>query len=308
MSDHKTDDFRCPCCGEGISTVMALPDFGMVHWILNPSLAINELVLGQCVAARVYLCESCPGPKQERAYVRCQSCGRYHSGMIWSGRLAFKNWIGHVCPDCGGSIPRLRNVFSALILAATAPLWGLPYLACRDRWRAWQQERTRAWRDQRAAEEPPPVNWIRSGLKVGLTAWLIAAVAILVGAGVSLRALAIIPILLPVMLGLGWVWGRYMSWSLNRREVTIVKQPEPIRPRVSAPGRCPYCRTAADEDEAVACTRCMARHHEACWDEHKQCASCENPTRFAGVEETAGRPPRRRREKIAERSKVTPKV
>lgn len=64
------------------------------------------------------------------------------------------------------------------------------------------------------------------------------------------------------------------------------------------PQRCPYCHTDVAIEEAVACTRCMARHHDECWDSHKECASCGERTRFVGVEETEGRPkkkaPRRR--------------
>lgn len=53
--------------------------------------------------------------------------------------------------------------------------------------------------------------------------------------------------------------------------------------------RCPYCHEDASGADLVACTACMAKHHEACWDEHTQCSACGNPERFAGIEHTGGR-------------------
>jgi large subunit ribosomal protein L7/L12 len=57
----------------------------------------------------------------------------------------------------------------------------------------------------------------------------------------------------------------------------------------AGPSRCPYCHEDARDGAIVACAGCVARHHEACWDEHSQCASCGNPERFAGIEHTGGR-------------------
>mgnify|MGYP004237515749 CR=1 FL=1 len=39
--------------------------------------------------------------------------------------------------------------------------------------------------------------------------------------------------------------------------------------------RCPYCHTAAAPTrDAVACQRCLARHHGECWDESGRCSAC----------------------------------
>ncbi|MCA8921019.1 MAG: hypothetical protein KDD82_04375 [Planctomycetes bacterium] len=53
--------------------------------------------------------------------------------------------------------------------------------------------------------------------------------------------------------------------------------------------RCPYCHTDVDEADVVACASCLARHHEGCWDEHRECSSCGAVERFTQVERTAGR-------------------
>lgn len=73
-----------------------------------------------------------------------------------------------------------------------------------------------------------------------------------------------------------------------------------VAPQVRAAGggvRCPYCHTDTEPAQAVACTHCFARHHEACWDEHTECAACGNRTRFTAVEETEGRTRAREQEK-----------
>jgi hypothetical protein len=42
------------------------------------------------------------------------------------------------------------------------------------------------------------------------------------------------------------------------------------------PTRCPFCHegVAVESEAWVACEKCLARHHRACWDEGKRCASC----------------------------------
>lgn len=79
----------------------------------------------------------------------------------------------------------------------------------------------------------------------------------------------------------------------KRAAVSAPTAPPHPSPRVVARAgdRCPYCHDAVKDLEGVACARCMARHHEACWDEYHQCAACGAVERFRGVERTEGRPP-----------------
>ena len=56
---------------------------------------------------------------------------------------------------------------------------------------------------------------------------------------------------------------------------------------------CPYCHDAVQED-GVACTSCLGRHHDDCWDTHGRCASCGHPERYAQVERTHEAPRRPR--------------
>lgn len=58
---------------------------------------------------------------------------------------------------------------------------------------------------------------------------------------------------------------------------------------VAGLGTCPYCHDQVEKAEGVACTDCLARHHEECWDEHKECATCGGISRYGSVERSEGR-------------------
>ncbi len=53
-----------------------------------------------------------------------------------------------------------------------------------------------------------------------------------------------------------------------------VQQRGPVQRRLQ---RCPFCHESVEperSDEWVACSRCLARHHEPCWGEGGACAAC----------------------------------
>ncbi len=55
-----------------------------------------------------------------------------------------------------------------------------------------------------------------------------------------------------------------------------------------SPTRCPYCHDdCAPEDENVVCNECLARHHQAWWDETGKCGSCGHSTGLAARKATA---------------------
>jgi len=124
----------CPKCGNSNFKIWRLPNVGLIHWVLNPGLAVNELMLGQRVPKETPECKSCELTIGERSYVVCPHCHEMHPSRVWAGKNGFRNWLGLVCPSCLRRIPCLWNVFSLLILAVTSPLWYLPYrLYFRDR-------------------------------------------------------------------------------------------------------------------------------------------------------------------------------
>ena len=132
--------FKCPKCNGTDASIMAFPDPLIIHWLVNPGLVINELVLGQCVPRQTF-CNSCPPPKMANAYLGCLRCGTYHSGSLWSNRRAFGQWLGYACPNCGAQIPRLWNLWSLAIIGLLAPLWWWPVRRYRGVWLEWQRQR-----------------------------------------------------------------------------------------------------------------------------------------------------------------------
>lgn len=153
--------FVCPRCDGVDHKVWALPNFMYIHWILNPGLMVNELVLGQRIPARLYWCNGCPISTHKPQFVYCAECDHFHDAAIWSGAHAFGHWLGCVCPDCGKRIPTLRNVTAFLVLIVltplTWPLWwcfGKRFLA----WEQWRALKARAALEAQEYWEPEAGN------------------------------------------------------------------------------------------------------------------------------------------------------
>lgn len=103
--------------------VWKLPHPVLLHWVLNPGLAINELLLGQRIPAVTLIDRTASGPLLERTRVPCRACGGLHDGRLWGGKNAFGHHFGLICPDCGARIATLYNVLTLLALALTFPFW-----------------------------------------------------------------------------------------------------------------------------------------------------------------------------------------
>lgn len=63
----------------------------------------------------------------------------------------------------------------------------------------------------------------------------------------------------------------------------------------ASPVRCPFCHDAVDAAKLdwVVCRSCLARHHEGCWGESGQCASCGHDTALGGGDLRVATPPAR---------------
>ncbi len=143
------DIFECPRCGGQDYSVWVLPHPLLLHWILNPGIAFNELVLGQRIPDVLYICRCCHLPLQDRQYVYCPNCRDYYDAMIWSRACSFGNWLGLVCPDCGEPIPSLWNLTSLLLLTVTFPVWWIPLQRFRRHYLDWAKRRADASRRKR---------------------------------------------------------------------------------------------------------------------------------------------------------------
>lgn len=136
-------EIHCPKCGSTNLTTWSIKHPIILHWVLNPGLAINELVLGQRIPSVTYVCRDCPGTLEQRYFVACASCKGCFPATLWQGKAILGNWLGVVCPGCGSNYPSLWNITSLLILAVTFPIWYFPVKMYRSRIHDWQYKRIR---------------------------------------------------------------------------------------------------------------------------------------------------------------------
>jgi hypothetical protein len=141
--------------------------FTFFHWIVNPGLAFNELVLGQRIPKRMLIDKTSNKPLMERTYVPCPHCETLHDGRTWSSKsgTTFKNWFGYYCPQCGNIIPCLHNGLAYLILAITYPLWGWFKDDLKEQWKANQPARYEDVDTEYPQYED--ASWIKMGLIFG---------------------------------------------------------------------------------------------------------------------------------------------
>ncbi len=96
-------------------SIWKLPNLLLVHWIINPAVAVNELILGQRLPKITLIDKTSDAPLLERQYIPCSECNTLHDARLWSKGNAFGHWFGYVCPSCGEKIPCLWNITSLLV-------------------------------------------------------------------------------------------------------------------------------------------------------------------------------------------------
>ncbi|MDX5406925.1 MAG: hypothetical protein LPK11_07790 [Chromatiaceae bacterium] len=146
--------------------VMKLPHPVLLHWVLNPGLAFNELILGQRVPKMTLIDKTSDAPLIERQYIPCPHCGSIHSDKLWSKPAAFKNWFGLFCPTCEKAIPCLWNLTSLVVLFITFPIWGWFRRSLESKWLSVKREQHFKCEDV----EPKTVkanDWLKMGLVYG---------------------------------------------------------------------------------------------------------------------------------------------
>jgi hypothetical protein len=142
----------------------------MLHWILNPGLAINELLLGQRVPKVSLIEKNNNKSLAEKSFVPCPHCHTIHAGLKWTpqNKTAFGNWFGLYCDACGGIIPCLRNLTSAVLLGVTFPVW----IWFVKRWKAkWLQMQKQKFSKPLMLTRPA-YNWVTQGLSFGFFMFL----------------------------------------------------------------------------------------------------------------------------------------
>lgn len=142
----------------------------ILHWMINPGLVINELILGQTIPKVMLIEREGDKPFYQRSLIPCPHCGTLHSGLKWSNqnKTAFKNWYGLYCDNCGEIIPPQRNLTSLLILIITFPIWGWFRKSLRENWLKKQPERYKNLNLELLEKENTTKKWLKFGLLWGL--------------------------------------------------------------------------------------------------------------------------------------------
>lgn len=138
----------------------------ILHWLINPGLAFNELVLGQRIPKVSLIDKTSSKPKVERSVIPCPHCNTLHDGRTWSGQngTATKNWFGLYCPSCMEVIPCVMNVFTLLILTLTYPIWGWFKNRIKENWLDKQPERFQNLTFESNLKSFNKKGWIKLGL------------------------------------------------------------------------------------------------------------------------------------------------
>ena len=147
----------------------------ILHWIINPGLVINELILGQTIPKIMLIEREGDKPFYQRSLVPCPHCKTLHNGLKWSAqnKTAFKNWYGFYCDNCGEIIPPQRNLTSLLIIIITFPIWGWFRKSLKNKWINIQPERYKDINLEISDNKNITKNWLKSGLFFGLFMFVI---------------------------------------------------------------------------------------------------------------------------------------
>lgn len=137
----------------------------MLHWMINPGLAFNELVLGQRIPKLLLVEKNSKKSLAERSFVPCPHCNTIHASLKWTpqNKTAFRNWFGLYCDNCGKIIPCLTNLTTYLLLALTFPIWIWFRKKWKQQWLLAQKERFSKQLDLTT----PSYNWVTEGLSWG---------------------------------------------------------------------------------------------------------------------------------------------
>lgn len=141
----------------------------VIHWKVNPLLAINELVMGHRIPEVLLIDKTSDQPMLDRGYVPCPHCETLHDGRTWSkqNNTVYHNWYGYFCPNCQQIIPCVRNWTAKLILMLLWPFKKHNAEQKKEQWLAQQPSRF-----ENLTFEATWVNWVKIGFKWGFFMFL----------------------------------------------------------------------------------------------------------------------------------------
>lgn len=192
----------------------------ILHWIINPGLIINELILGQTIPKVMLIEREGNKPFYQRSLIPCPHCGEQHSGLKYSAqnKTAIKNWFGFYCDNCKGIIPVQRNLTSIILLSITFPVWGWFRKSIKQKWLDKQPERYKNLNLDiiEIEKKNTTKNWLKSGLYFGVFMFLSMVIIypLIQGKEITLEN---IMIGIPLWVVGGLIWGLTMKWWMNKK-------------------------------------------------------------------------------------------
>ena len=189
----------------------------MLHWIINPGLAINELIFGQRLPKISLEDKTSSKPRIERYYTPCPSCNKIHDSRTWSiqNKTAFKNWFGLYCINCNNIIPCVRNGLSIVILFLTFPFWIWFRKSLKDNWLSKQPKRFENL-DFKSAKNPyEGLGWVKHGLGFGLIMYIVMTLIypLIINDPITLRRILLS---IPLWTICGLLYGYIMKFSTKK--------------------------------------------------------------------------------------------
>lgn len=190
----------------------------ILHWIINPGLVINDLILGQTFPKTILIEKFGDKPFFERSKIPCPHCGVLHPAVKYSkqNKTIFKNWFGYYCDNCTQIIPVQRNLTSLLVLGLTYPLWIWFKKPLKEKWLQKQPERFENLNLQIDNNKNKTKNWLKTGLIFGVLmyVWMILLFPLILGEEITQKSMLIG---IPIWLICGLLFGLTMKHWMNRK-------------------------------------------------------------------------------------------
>jgi hypothetical protein len=191
-----------------------LPHPLLVHWVLNPGLAFNELILGQRIPKIAFIDKTSDAPLMERQYVPCPHCGTIHNSSLWAKERAFENWFGLFCPQCEKIIPCIWNLTSLILLALTSPIWAWFRRPLEAKWHSYKKNQHHKNTDLDPVTAKS-TSWLKLGIVYGSLMFCATSLLEVIKGDVTSKYI-ITQIILWLVAGLAF--GGVMKFILGRRK------------------------------------------------------------------------------------------
>lgn len=190
-----------------------LPNVMLVHWILNPGLAFNEIILGQRIPKVTLIDKTKDAPLLQRQYIPCPTCGEINDGRLWSKGNSFGHWFGLICPKCGNKIPCLWTLTSIIILALTFPIWFFIKKYFEKSWHDREMSRFKVIDPEAATVKK--TSWVKMGFNYGLLMFCFMSLPKILKNHLSIQQTALQA---AIWLGAGLFFGVTMWFFMGRKK------------------------------------------------------------------------------------------